>query len=154
SCDRRRAARASSGGRKRPRRRARGGVACPAAARRPSAPRRRAVRRRVSLEILKKKLRRRSMPHRFATLAVALAAAAPALAQELFPDFSGEATVDAETFQSVGDLEFSARGRVEMKRDESSIYAERLRFNRETGRLEASGGVRLSSGADRFYGPR
>ena len=94
------------------------------------------------------------MPHRFATLTVALATAAPAVAQDLFPDFTGEATVDAETFQSVGDLEFSARGRVEVRRDDSSVYAEQLRFNRETGRLEASGGVRLSSGADRFYGPR
>jgi LPS-assembly protein len=94
------------------------------------------------------------MPHRFATLAVALAVAAPALAQDLSPDFSGETTIDAEAFQSIGDLEFSARGRVEARREDASVYAEELRFNRETGRLEASGGVRLSSGADRFYGPR
>ena len=94
------------------------------------------------------------MPHRFATLIVALAATAPALAQDLFPDFSGETTVDAAAFQNIGDLEFSARGRVEVRREDSSLYAEQLRFNRETGRLEASGGVRLSSGADRFYGPR
>jgi len=94
------------------------------------------------------------MPHRFATLAVALAAAAPALAQDLFPDLTGETTVDAETFQNIGDLEFSARGRVELRRDDASLFADHLRFNREFGRLEADGGVRLSSGADRFYGPR
>jgi LPS-assembly protein len=94
------------------------------------------------------------MPHRFATLAVALAAAAPVLAQDLFPDFTGETTLDAGDFRSIGDIEFGATGGVEARRDETSIYAEQLRFNRETGRLEASGGVRLSSGADRFYGPR
>ena len=98
------------------------------------------------------------MPHRFATLAVVLVAAvlvaAPALAQDLFPDFSGETTVDAESFQNVGDLEFSARGRVEAKHEDSSLFADHIRFNREFGRLEADGGVRLSSGADRFYGPR
>ena len=71
------------------------------------------------------------MPHRFATLVVALAVAAPAAAQDLFPDFSGETTVDAESFQSVGDLEFSARGRVEARRGDSALYAEQLRFNRE-----------------------
>ena len=94
------------------------------------------------------------MPHRFATLAVALAAAAPALAQDAVPDFSGATTVDAETFHGVGDLEFTAGGRVEVRRDDASLYAEQIRFNRESGRLEASGGVRLTSGADRFYGPR
>lgn len=94
------------------------------------------------------------MPHRFATLAVALAAAAPVLAQDLFPDFSGEAKVDAGSFQNIGELEFSARGRVEVRRDETSLFADQLRFNREFGRLEADGGVRLSSGADRIYGPR
>ena len=94
------------------------------------------------------------MPHRFATLAVALAAAAPALAQDLFPDLSGETTVDAQTFQNIGDLEFSARGRVELRHDDASLFADHIRFNREFGRLEADGGVRLSSGADRFYGPR
>lgn len=94
------------------------------------------------------------MPHRFATLAVALAATAPALAQDSGADFSGRTTVDAGTLQGVGDLEFSARGGVELRRDDASIFAERLRFNREFGRLEAEGGVRLTNGADRFYGPR
>lgn len=94
------------------------------------------------------------MPHRFATLAVALAAATPVLAQDAGAEFSGATTIDAGTLQGVGDLEFSAGGRVELRRDDASIYADRLRFNREFGRLEAEGGVRLSSGADRFYGPR
>jgi len=94
------------------------------------------------------------MPHRFATLTVALAAAAPAFAQNVVPDFSGAASIDAETFQSIGDLEFTARGRVEVRQDDTAIFAEQIRFNREFGRIEADGGVRLSAGADRFYGPR
>jgi LPS-assembly protein len=94
------------------------------------------------------------MPHRFATLAVALAAAAPALAQDAGADFSGRTTVDAEILHGVGDLEFSARGRVEVRREDLSIFADQLRYNREFGRLEAEGGVRLQSGADRLYGPR
>ena len=94
------------------------------------------------------------MPHRFATLAVAFAAVVPAAAQDMVPDFSGTTTVDAASFESVADLEFSARGQVEVRRDETSIYADSVRFNRESGRVEASGGVRLSSGADRFYGSR
>jgi LPS-assembly protein len=94
------------------------------------------------------------MSHRFATLAVALVAAAPALAQNAVPDFSGATSVDAETLQGVGDIEFTASGQVEVKRGDTSIFAERLRFNRESGRLEGEGGVRLQSGADRFHGPR
>jgi LPS-assembly protein len=94
------------------------------------------------------------MPHRFATLAVALAAAAPVVAQDLVPDFTGSTTIDAGSYQNIGDLEYSASGGVEVKRDEATIYAERLRFNREFGRLEADGGVRLSNGGDRISGPR
>ena len=94
------------------------------------------------------------MLHRFATLAVALVAAAPALAQNAVPDFSGATSVDAGTLQGVGDIEFTASGQVEVKRGDTSIFAERLRFNRESGRLEGEGGVRLQSGADRFHGPR
>ncbi|HUQ24956.1 MAG TPA: putative LPS assembly protein LptD, partial [Burkholderiales bacterium] len=106
------------------------------------------------MKILTKKHHRRSMPYRFATLAVALAAATPVLAQDVGAEFSGATTIDAGTLQGVGDLEFSARGQVEIRSGDASIYADRLRFNREFGHLEGEGGVRLSSGADRFYGPR
>ena len=94
------------------------------------------------------------MPHRFATLAVALAAATPVLAQDAGAEFTGATTIDAGTLQGVGDLEFSARGQIEVRRDDLSIYADRLRFNREFGRLEAEGGVRVTAGADRVSGPR
>ncbi|MEA3194099.1 MAG: LPS-assembly protein [Betaproteobacteria bacterium] len=94
------------------------------------------------------------MPHRFATLAVALAAATPVLAQDAGAEFTGATTIDAGTLQGVGDLEFSAHGQVEVRNGDTSIYADSLRFNREFGRLDGEGGVRLSSGADRFYGPR
>jgi LPS-assembly protein len=94
------------------------------------------------------------MPHRFATLAVALAAAAPVAAQDVVPDFSGSTTIDAGAYQNIGDLEFSASGGVELKQDDATLFAERLRFNREFGRLEADGGVRLSNGTDRISGPR
>jgi LPS-assembly protein len=94
------------------------------------------------------------MWHRLATLAVALVVATPALAQNAMPDFSGATSVDAEVLQGVGDIEFSARGQVEAKRDDMSVFADRLRFNREFGRVEGDGGVRLQSGPDRFYGPR
>ncbi len=95
------------------------------------------------------------MPYRSAALAVALAAAAPALAQQ-----SGRAamppatTIEADAVESVGDIELEARGRAEIRHGDTTIYGESLRFNRETGRFEGAGGVRLQSGADRIYGPR
>ncbi len=94
------------------------------------------------------------MPYRFATLAVALVAAAPVLAQTAGKDAMGATTIDAETIEGVGDLEVTARGRAEIRRDDLSIFGEELRFNREFGRLTGEGGVRLQSGADRFFGPR
>ena len=36
----------------------------------------------------------------------------------------------------------------------STIFADLLKYNREFGRLEADGGVRLQQGGDRFFGPR
>jgi LPS-assembly protein len=94
------------------------------------------------------------MPYRFATLAVALVAAAPALAQTAGKDAIGATTIDAETIEGVSDLEVTARGRAEIRRDDLSIFGEELRFNREFGRLVGEGGVRLQSGPDRFFGPR
>ena len=93
------------------------------------------------------------MPHRFATLAAALVAA-PAFAQTGEPDPAARTTIDAERIEAVGDLEVSARGAAEIRRDDLTIFGEHLRYNRELGFAEGEGGVRLQSGADRFFGPR
>ena len=93
------------------------------------------------------------MPHRFATLAAALVAA-PAFAQTGGPDPAARTTIDAERIEAVGDLEVSARGAAEIRRDDLTIFGEHLRYNREFGFAEGEGGVRLQSGADRFFGPR
>ena len=90
------------------------------------------------------------MPHRFATLAIALVAAAPALAQQA----AQSTTVDAERIEGVGDLEVTARGNAEIKRGELTIFGDVLRYNQEFGRAEGDGGVRLQRGSDRFFGPR
>ena len=87
------------------------------------------------------------MPSRFATLAVALAAAGSAAAQ------SDPTTVDAQKIEGVSDLEVSARGSAEIQRGDVTVFGEFLRYNREFGELEAQGGVRLQSGVDRFFGP-
>ena len=87
------------------------------------------------------------MPSRFATLAVALAAAGSATAQ------SDPTTVDAQKIEGVSDLEVSARGSAEIQRGDVTVFGEFLRYNREFGELEAQGGVRLQSGVDRFFGP-
>jgi LPS-assembly protein len=93
------------------------------------------------------------MAYRFATLAVALIAAVPAFAQNAEQTDSAT-TIDAEQIEGVGDLEVSARGSAELKRDDVTIFGDSLRYNREFGRLEAEGGVRLQSGGDRFFGHR
>jgi LPS-assembly protein len=102
------------------------------------------------------------MALRFAMLALALAAAAPAAAQTAkpqaasakAPDPEAERTViEADVIDGVSDLEVSARGNAEIRRDDLTIFGETLRYNRETGRAEADGGVRLQRGADRFFGP-
>ena len=97
---------------------------------------------------------RRSLPYRFATLAAALVAAAPALAQDQGALEQGRTTIDAERIEGVSDLEVSATGAAEIRRDEVRIFGESLRYNRELGTAEAEGGVRLQSGVDRFFGPR
>ena len=94
------------------------------------------------------------MPYRFATLAAALVAAAPVLAQDAGSDERGRTTIDAERIEGVSDLEVSATGAAEIRRDELRIFGESLRYNRELGTAEAEGGVRLQSGVDRFFGPR
>jgi LPS-assembly protein len=87
------------------------------------------------------------MSFRLATLAVALAVAANALAQ------SDATTVDAQKIEGVSDLEVSARGAAEIQRGDLTIFGEFLRYNREFGELEGRDGVRLQSGPDRFFGP-
>jgi LPS-assembly protein len=80
-----------------------------------------------------------------ALLAAAFAQAQPA---------KEPATVDAQSIEGISGLEVTARGGVEFRQDDTTVYAEYLKFNREFGRLEAEGGVRLEQGADRFTGPR
>lgn len=75
----------------------------------------------------------------------------PALAQA---EAEGAATIDARSIEGISGLEVTAEGSVEFRQGETSVYAEFLKFNREFGRLEASGGVRLGQGADRFNGTR
>jgi LPS-assembly protein len=94
------------------------------------------------------------MAFRFATLALALAAAAPAAAQTGSAERDADrTTIEAEVIEGVSDLEVSARGNAEIRRDDITIFGEQLRYNRELGRAEADGGVRLQRGADRFFGP-
>ncbi|HUK04411.1 MAG TPA: LPS assembly protein LptD, partial [Burkholderiales bacterium] len=63
-------------------------------------------------------------------------------------------TIEADRIEGVSELEVTARGKVEFKREELTVYAEFLRYNQEFGRIEADGGVRLLRGVDRFFGPR
>jgi LPS-assembly protein len=81
----------------------------------------------------------------FALLAAAHAQAQPA---------KQPATIDAQSIEGISGLEVTARGGVEFKQDDTAIYSDYLKFNREFGRLEAEGGVRLEEGADRFSGTR
>jgi LPS-assembly protein len=90
-------------------------------------------------------------PHLVALLA-ALLAATGAFAQRVEP--GGPTTIDAERIDGVGDLEITARGDVELKRDGTKIFADFLRYNQEFGRVDAHGGVRLEREGDRFFGPR
>ena len=63
-------------------------------------------------------------------------------------------TIEAEKIEGVSELEVTARGSVEFKREDLTLYSEFLRYNQEFGRIEADGGVRLTRGLDRFFGPR
>jgi LPS-assembly protein len=81
---------------------------------------------------------------------LALLAAALAQAQPV----KEPATIDAQSIEGISGLEVTARGGVEFRQDDTTIYADYLKFNREFGRLEAEGGVRLEQGADRFTGTR
>lgn len=78
----------------------------------------------------------------------------PATAQPPPPKPKGPTTIDAENIEGVSELEVTARGRAEFKREDLTVYAEFLRYNQEFGRVEADGGVRMLRGIDRFFGPR
>lgn len=95
---------------------------------------------------------------RFATLLVILCAASGARAQADAPvrqaAEDGSTTIDAQSIEGVSELEVVARGNVELHRDDLSVFSDYLKFNQEFGRIEASGGVRLQRGGDRFFGPR
>ena len=81
---------------------------------------------------------------------LALLFAAVAQAQEAKPP----ATIDAKSIEGISGLEVTAEGGVEFRQGDTSIYAEFLKYNREFGRLEAEGGVRLEQEGDRFSGSR
>ena len=80
--------------------------------------------------------------------------AAPAPKPPAKPKTPTPTTIEAEQLEGVAELEVTARGRVEFKREDLSIYSEYLRYNQEFGRVEADGGVRMLRGEDRFFGPR
>jgi LPS-assembly protein len=93
------------------------------------------------------------MPYRVALLALCFAL--PAFAQTPAPaDEDRTTTIEAERIEGVGDIEVTARGNAEIKRDDMTIFGEVLRYNQEFGRAQGEGGVRLQRGVDRFYGPR
>ena len=88
------------------------------------------------------------MPFRFATLAFALAAvAAASTASAQTAADTDRTTVEADVIEGVSDLEVTARGSAEITRDDISIFGETLRYNRELGRAEGDGGVRLRRGS-------
>jgi LPS-assembly protein len=84
----------------------------------------------------------------FAPLLFALCAAAAAQQGE------EPVTIDAQSIEGISGLEVTARGGVEFRQDATSVYADYLKYNREFGRLEAEGGVRLTQDGDRFTGQR
>ena len=88
---------------------------------------------------------------RFATLLVMLCASPGAFGD---PGTSGSTTIDAESIQGIAELEITARGKVEMRTGDTSIFGDYLKYNQEFGRVDADGGVRMELGPDRFFGPR
>ena len=92
---------------------------------------------------------------RFRVALLALCFAVPASAQgPALADEAGATVVDAESIEGVGDMEVTARGNAEIRRDDVTIFGETLRYNAEFGRAQGEGGVRLQRGVDRFFGPR
>jgi len=79
----------------------------------------------------------------------AQAAAGPAAAR-----FAGPTTIEALSIEGVSEFEINARGAVELRRDDTGIFTELLRYRRDIGRVDAEGGVRIERGGDRFFGSR
>jgi LPS-assembly protein len=100
------------------------------------------------------------MPFRPATLAAALFLAAPAAAQ-VTPQSPPKpavapppTTIEGDRIEGVSDIEVTARGNAEIRQGDTTIFGQELRYNRELGRAQGEGGVRLTDGPDRFFGPR
>jgi LPS-assembly protein len=91
---------------------------------------------------------------RYCVALLALWFTVAALAQSAAAPQEGATVIDAESIEGVGDLEATARGSAEIRRDDATIFGDMLRFNAEFGRVQGEGGVRLQRGLDRFYGPR
>ena len=79
---------------------------------------------------------------------------APAPTSAAAADDKGPTTIDAQSIEGISDLEVTARGNAEIRRDDVIIFGDVLRYNRELGRAQGEGGVRLQRGLDRFFGPR
>ena len=95
---------------------------------------------------------------RFATLLIILCmapgASADAGAQAAKVQREGPTTIDAQSIEGVSGLELTAHGNVELRRGDTSIFSNYLKYNREYGRVEATGGVRIQRDGDRFFGPK
>src|SRR4030095_17236250 len=91
---------------------------------------------------------------RYCVALLALCFTVAALAQSAAAPQEGATVIDAETIEGVGDLEVTARGSAEIRRDEVTIFGDLLRYTSEFGRVQGEGGVRLQRDGDRFYGPR
>lgn len=66
----------------------------------------------------------------------------------------GPTFIDAESIEGVMDIELTARGRAELRQDDTTIFGDVLRMNQEFSRVDAEGGVRFELGNDRFSGSR
>ena len=67
---------------------------------------------------------------------------------------SGSTSIDAESIEAVSELEVSARGSVVLRKDDTTVFTDSLKYNREFGLVEAEGDVDLRRGQDRFTGTR
>ena len=97
-------------------------------------------------------------PRLLAALLLSLAACAAARAQgpassPVLRATEGATTIDAQKIEGISDIEVTATGSVELRRDETSIFTDYLKYNQEIGSVEAKGGVRLERDSDRFFGP-
>jgi len=99
-------------------------------------------------------------PARLAALILLFCGAQLAWAQAPVPaapsaaKLKGPTTIDADKIEGVSELEVTAQGKVEFRREDLTIYSEYLRYNQEFGRVEANGGVRMLRGGNRYFGPR